>query len=87
MTTKRTTSKEKLYRLIDRLPEGELHAACRYLEYLKEKGDPLMAALMNAPEEDEPISEEEEAAVQVARDELERGEYVTDEELRRELGI
>lgn len=27
-------TKERLYRLVDRIPQGELHAAQRYLEYL-----------------------------------------------------
>jgi hypothetical protein len=34
------TIKEDLYRLVDELPESELHAAKRYLEYLRNMGDP-----------------------------------------------
>jgi hypothetical protein len=43
--------------------------------------------LDNAPPEDEPISPEEEAAVEEARREIEaRGKLYTAEEIKRELG-
>ena len=83
------TAKEKLYHLIDELPESELHAAERFLEYLRDMGrcDPVLLALENAPFDDEPETEEERAAVQEAREALARGEVVSDEQLRRELGL
>lgn len=41
--------------------------------------------LENAPLDDEPTTPEEEAGVQVARDEITRGETITPEQLRSEL--
>ncbi|MBI2322120.1 MAG: hypothetical protein HYU88_08555 [Chloroflexi bacterium] len=52
MTTS-TTAREHLHRLVDELPDGELHAAARFLEYLHDLGsDPLMRLLEEAPEDD-----------------------------------
>jgi hypothetical protein len=39
------TIKEDLYRLVDELPESEPHAAKRYLEYLRNMGDPVLRAM------------------------------------------
>ena len=55
------TRRERLYRLVDRIPEREVHAAERYLEYLAEYGDPFIRTLMNAPFDDEVLSEEDRA--------------------------
>ncbi len=81
------STREKLRQLIDQLPDSELHAAERYLVFLVAEADPLLRMLLDAPIDDEPETEEERAAVAEALAELERGEVVTDQELRRELGI
>ena len=76
-------TKEDLHRLVDRLPDSEVPAAERYLEFLAVAGhDPLLRALANAPLDDQPESDEERAAVGEARAELERGEVVSDAVLR-----
>lgn len=80
-------ARERLYRLVDQIPEEEVHAAERYLEYLAEHGDPFIRALMRAPESDEPLSEEDHEALNEGRRALVEGDVVTDEELRAELGI
>lgn len=80
-------AKARLYRLIDRIPEGEIHAAERYLEYLAEHGDPFMRALLNAPASDEPLTEEDREALNEGRAALAAGDVVTDEELRVELDL
>lgn len=80
-------SREELRRILDQLPEGELRAARRYLEYLRDLGDPVRRAFETAPEDDEPESEEEARAVQEGRDAIERGEVVSDAEVRRQLGL
>ncbi len=81
------TIKDELYRLVDELPEGEWHAAKRYLEFLRNMGDPLLQALMAAPYDDEPETPEERAAMAEARRNFEAGEVVTHEELKREFGL
>jgi predicted transcriptional regulator len=79
-------TKQRLHRLVDELPESELHAAERFLQFLgNEAEDPLLTALRGTPIDDEPVSAEEEALVQHARDQMAAGEYVTHEEARRRL--
>jgi len=80
-------AKQRLYRLVERIPEEEIHAAERYLEYLATHGDPLVRALTHAPESDEPLSEEDREALEEGRRALDEGDVVTDDELRAELGI
>jgi hypothetical protein len=80
------SARDSLHRLIDELPESELAAAERFLHYLRATTDPVLRALLEAPPDDEPETEEERQAVQEAREELARGEVRTLEEVRRELG-
>ena len=80
-------AKERLYHLVDKIPDAEIHAAERYLEYLAEHGDPFIRAVMAAPESDEPLSEEDREALEEGRRALAAGDVDGDEELRAELGI
>ena len=81
--------KERLHELVEELPEGQAtEAAERALSHLKKASeDRVLRALLNAPPDDEPETDEERALVAEGRAALERGEVVTDEELRRELGL
>ena len=79
--------KDRVHRLVDELPESELTIAERFLQYLRLTTDPVQRALLEAPWEDKPETEEEHQAVQEAREELARGERRTLEEVRRELGL
>jgi len=85
--TMEAKAKERLHRLIDQIPEGEVHAAQRFLEYLTTMDDPVLRALMNAPEDDEPLSDEDREALEEGRRALAEGDVVTDEELSAELGL
>jgi hypothetical protein len=76
------TAKEKLREPIETFTEEE---AAETLRLLDQRADPLTVLLDNAPPDDEPVSEEEEAAVQVAREEIARGETIRLEEFRAEL--
>jgi predicted transcriptional regulator len=78
--------REELHRLVDVLPEAEIHAAGRYLQYAQDRGTHLHS-IENAPFDDEPLTDEDIAAIQEAQAEIERGEYLTTEELIRDLGI
>lgn len=79
------TTREKLHRIVDELPEEQLDAALRAIETRSD--DPLIRRLEEAPAEDEEISAEEEAAVQEARDELTQGApLVSHDEIKREFG-
>ena len=80
------TSKATLHRLIEELPESELVAAERFLAYLRDLADPVRRALLTAPWDDEPETEEERQAVEEARAELARGEKIPDADLWKRLG-
>jgi hypothetical protein len=75
------TVKEALCQIINDMPQAQ---AERLLETLK---DPIARSLALAPIDDEPETEEERAAVAEARAEIARGDFLTTEELRRELGL
>jgi hypothetical protein len=78
--------KDRVHHLVDELPEPELTMAERFLQYLRATEDPVHRALLEAPWDNEPESEDERQAVQEARDELARGEAIPDAELWRSLG-
>ena len=80
-------AKERLHKLVDRIPDGEVHTAERFLEYLASVDDPVLRSLMNAPEDDEPVTPEEEEAVREALEDVAAGRMHSLEEVKRELGL
>jgi len=80
------TTKERLYRLIDELPEPVLAEAEQLLQKLQQQAtDPLVRALAKAPEDDEPETEEERLAIAEARAAIARGEVEPWEQVRADL--
>ena len=79
--------RDRLYRLVNRLPDGESHAAERYLEYLTEYGDPLVRIAMAAPEEDEELSERGHRLLDEGREDLATGRTYNLDEVKRELDL
>ena len=79
------TIKDELHRLVDELQTRELHGAKRYLEYLRNMGDPVLRTLMEAPEDDEPTTPEEDKGAEEAWQEYLRGEAISADEAKREL--
>ena len=79
--------RDRLYRLVNRLPDGEIHAAERYLEYLTEHGDPLVGIAMAAPEEDEELSERGHRLLDEGREDLATGRTYNLDEVKRELDL
>ena len=79
--------RDTIHRFIDELPESELPTAERFLHYLLATADPVLRALLEAPLDDEPQTNDERRAMHEAREELARGEVRTLEEARRELGV
>ena len=61
-------TKERLRQLVDELPDTELDAAQRYLEYLRDTSDPLLRKLLNSPDDEEELTEEDLAAAAEAED-------------------
>ncbi len=80
-------AKVRLYRLVDQIPEEEVHAAERYLEYLAEQGDPFIRKLVDAPFDDEPVTGEEEAGVREAWEDYKGGRVQPLDEVKEELGL
>jgi len=87
MSPKATTKREDVRKLVDDVPEAELHAAARYLQYLRDREDPLVRALMDAPEEDEPISDEERAAIEEGMEDLRAGRVHSLDDVKKELDL
>ena len=81
-------SKEKLHELVDALPESEVEAAKRALECLVNKEcDPVLQAFLDAPEDDEPVTEEDLKAIEEAEEAIARGETESLEDVLREFGL
>jgi hypothetical protein len=74
-------AREQIHRLVDELPEGELDAAKRYLQYLCDQGDPFVRALTDVPKDDEQTSLEEDDSARNAWDQ--RYEGLSAEQARR----
>ncbi len=75
------TTKEALHRLIDELPDDQAE------QILHGILDPVLHARALAPIDDEPETPEEVSAVAEGIADLERGDVLTTEQLRRELGM
>ena len=68
-------SKEQLHSLVDMLPEAEVLAASRYLQFLV--NDVV----------DEPLTEDDWRDVRIGMAEIASGEFTTLEDLKRELKV
>ena len=79
--------RDRLYRLVERLPEAEVLAAERYLEYLTAHGDPLMRAALAASEDEEELSENGRRLLNEGREDLAAGRTHTLDEVKRELDL
>jgi len=83
-------TRDAIRQLVDDLDENDLATAERLLRALRDtssEADPLLRALANAPLDDEPETEEERAAVAVARQELAEGRGIPHEEVKRRWGL
>lgn len=78
-------TREELRHLVDELPESELDTARRFLEYLRITADPVVRAFLDAPEDDEPTTSEEDESARKAWQEYLRGEAISAEDAQRKL--
>lgn len=81
-----TTTKADLHRLIDALGDDDVDAARQALVVLF-ADDPVGLALALAPLDDEPLTEEDLAAIREGEAALARGEVISHADLKRELGL
>lgn len=76
--------KQQAHELVDQLPPTQLKVVVRLLE---EMLDPVSLSIANALVEDEPLSEEEKKALDVAREWLKRNQGIPHAQVLAELGI
>ena len=79
------TDKESLLEMVEFLPErlcAPVESAI--LAYL-EKHDRMIWLQLTAPEDDEPLTEEDIIAIEEAKAEIQAGTWISHEELEREL--
>ena len=72
--------RDRLHALVDALPEGELADVEQLLESFA-TADPALRAALLAPVDDEPPSDAEITAIERAKRQIARGEYVADDDL------
>jgi hypothetical protein len=77
--------RDRLHRLVDQVPEAEVHSAEVFLEFLRQRRDPVRAAFEAAPEDDEPLSAEDEASLDEAKADIAAGRFHRSEDVWREL--
>jgi hypothetical protein len=81
----RMQTRERIHDLVDELAEETLPAVERFLERMRDGGDPVLLALATAPEDDEPLTPEDEAAIEEGLADIAAGRVVSHEEVRRRL--
>jgi hypothetical protein len=83
---KKVAVRDEVREFLDTMPEEELIATKRYIEFLQSGyADMLQWLLDTAPEDDEPTIPEEDAAAAEAWAEFERGEGISADEIKRTL--
>jgi len=78
-------SRDMLHELVDRIPDGELIAAQRFLEYLA--SNPAYRATLAAPPDDEPVTADDADAITKAREDVRAVRTVSHNEVLREFGL
>lgn len=77
-------TKEHAHELIDRMAPGQIAAAVRLLEVIL---DPAARSLAKAPEEDEPISEEETFAAEASKTWLKNNQPIPHQDVLADFGL
>lgn len=82
-------TKEELHRLIEDLPEKDLQGIGQVLALLAEKQRQarIDKMLAEAPIDDEPWTEEDEAAYKAGKEDVAAGRTIPWEQLQKELGL
>ena len=75
-------ARDELRAMVDAIPDDRLPAARATLARLV---DPVLLAFLTAPEDDEPLTDEDLAAIEEGRADIERGDVVSLEEVERLL--
>ena len=79
--------KQQIKDLIDGMPPDELLVIKRFVQYVRDLEDPFLRKMAEAPWDDEPLTEEDIAALAEAKEDIKAGRTIPAEELYRELGL
>lgn len=73
------SARERLHRVVDLLPEADVGAALRFLDYLWDAQDAnrVLRMLMTTPEDKEPLPANQAASLDRVREEAQRGNVKT----------
>lgn len=77
-------TRDQVHSLVDALPDEEFAAAAAAVEKVI---DPVTRALLLAPADDEPFTNDDRAAIERSRAAYDRGEYISHDELKRRRGL
>lgn len=87
MTTARKITREEVKDLIDCVPTDELLVVKRYIQYIIDMQDPLLKTLADAPVDDEPLDNSDLVALKEAWEDVAAGNLISNETLKKRLGI
>lgn len=87
---------EELLKLIEALPESEIPVVKSFVEFVLSRTaskdskaflDPVLHALETAPEDDEPLTEEDLKAIAEGEEDIRQGRVTPWEDVKRDLGL
>ncbi len=81
------TTKDTLKELIDQLPDSELHAVKRFVEYVRDAADPLLIVLLDAPHDDKELNEETLASLDEGELDVIEERVASHEDLKRQRAL
>ena len=84
---KEDVSRQAIKDLIDDLPDLELHAVKRFVQYVRDMDDPLLRLMAEAPWDDEPVTEEDLEAIEESNRDIAAGRVISHQDLKAGLGI
>jgi hypothetical protein len=80
-----TADKQHAHELIERLEASQVVTAVRFLEFMML--DPVSRSLATAPVDDEPLTEEEEQALNASKEWFKHNQGIPHEEILAEFGL
>ena len=85
------TERKHLYNLLDSFNEKELYTIKKFAEFVdinkNNKDDKLLQILMDAPFDDEELSEKAIQGIKKARNDIKKGKTYSHSQIKKELGI
>ena len=79
--------KRQIKDLIDGMPPDELLVIKRFIQYVRDLEDPFLRNLAEAPWDDEPLTDEDIAALAESKEDIKAGRLIPHEEVMREFGL